>query len=177
VISAALIERRSPSGLKHLCNNSSLFRYIFDNLRVSANWAKGWRRNTDERPGPDGTAKGTRCSAEEFKVSATQFLLKSCHELELTRHARVILLLASSHRREQGVIAGEVRDVDSLADRAAYDEFSVVHGAQRSRRRFGPVPAWISYRSTAIAPSQPMRLPRRWPPTQYHTTYRDGSRR
>ncbi len=36
VISLALIERRSPSGLKRLLNDSSLFRYIFDNLRVSA---------------------------------------------------------------------------------------------------------------------------------------------
>lgn len=127
VISLALIERRSPSGLKHLLNDSSLFRYIFDNLRVSANWPKGWRRNPDEGPSPDVAAGGTGCSDEEFERAATQFLLKSFHELEMTRHARVIFLLAPGYRREQGVAAGGIRDVDSFADRAAYDGFAVVH--------------------------------------------------
>lgn len=77
VISLALVERQSPSGLKGLLNDSSLFRYIFDNLRVSASWAKGWRRNPDEAPSPDASAGGgTGCSDEEFERATTSFLLK-----------------------------------------------------------------------------------------------------
>jgi hypothetical protein len=45
----------------------------------------------------------------------------------LTRHARVIFLLAPAYRREQGVVAGGIRDVDSFADRAASEGFAVVH--------------------------------------------------
>ncbi len=127
VISLALIERQSPSGFKRSLNDSRLFRYIFDNLRVSANWAKGWRRNPDEARSPDVAAGGTGCSDAEFQGAATVFLLKSFRELELTRHARVIFLLAPAYRRERGAVAGEIRDVDRFADRAAYDGFSVVH--------------------------------------------------
>jgi hypothetical protein len=127
VMSLALVERQSPSGFKHLLNDSSLFRYIFDNLRVSANWAKGWRRNPDEGPGPDASAGGTGCGDAEFVGAATSFLLKSFHELELTRRARVIFMLAPAYRREQSFVAGGIRDVDSFADRAASDGFTVVH--------------------------------------------------
>jgi hypothetical protein len=126
VISLALVERQSPSGFKRLLNDSSLFRYIFDNLRASANWGKGWRRNPDEAPSPDVAAGGTGCSDEEFERAATSFLLNSFRELELTRHARVIFLVAPVYRRERGVVAGEIRDVDSFADRAASDGFAVV---------------------------------------------------
>jgi hypothetical protein len=126
-ISLALVERRSPSRLKQLLNDSRLFRYVFDNLRVSANWAKGWRRNPDAGPSPDIAAGGTGRSDEEFEHAATQFLLKSFHELELTRQARVIFMLAPGYRSEQGVVAGGIRDVDSFADRAAHDGFTVVH--------------------------------------------------
>jgi hypothetical protein len=127
VISLALIERRSPSRLKQLLNDSRIFRYVFDNLRVSANWSKGWRRQTDEEPNPELAAADRGCGGKEFENAASRFLLDSFHELESTRHARVIFLLAPGYRREQGVVAGGIRDVDSFADRAAHDGFAVVH--------------------------------------------------
>jgi hypothetical protein len=43
-LSLALYERPTPTAVKSAVNESSLFRYLFDNLHVPANWAKGWRR-------------------------------------------------------------------------------------------------------------------------------------
>lgn len=126
-ISLALVERGAPSRLKQLLNESRLFRYVFDNLRVSANWSKGWRRQTDGEPNPEAAAADRGCGEDEFEDAASRFLLGSFHELETNRHARVIFVLAPGYRREQGVVAGGIRDVDLFADRAAHEGFAVVH--------------------------------------------------
>jgi hypothetical protein len=158
-ISLVLVERRSSSRLKQLLNDSRLFRYVFDNLRVSANWTKGWRRQTDGEPAPEAAAADRGCGDKEFENAASRFLLDSFHELESTRHARVLFLLAPGYRREQGVVAGGIRDVDSFADRAAHDGFAVVHldaafsAALRSGTRldFLPIDGHWSVAANALA--------------------------
>jgi hypothetical protein len=120
----ALVERRPPSRGKQLLNGSSLFRYVFDNLRLTANWEKGWRRQNDVEPAPEAATPG--CSDAAFERAATRFLLDAFHQVADARHARVVFLLAPGYRREQGVVAGATRDVDEFADRAAADGFEVV---------------------------------------------------
>lgn len=125
-MSLALVERRPPSRLRQLISGSHLYRYVFDNLRVSGNWAKGWRRQTDAEPNPEiATAMDQGCDDQRFEEAASQFLLASFHELAATRNARVIFLIAPANRRDR-VAAGRRRDVDSFADRAAQDGFAVV---------------------------------------------------
>jgi hypothetical protein len=125
-ISLTLVERQEPSPIKRLLNDSRLFRYIFDNLRVSANWRKGWRRNDQQDSNSDVAASGVGCGDQADAEPATQFLLRSFHDIELSRRARVAFVLAPGYRREQGVAAGDIRDVDMFADRAAGEGFPVV---------------------------------------------------
>jgi hypothetical protein len=127
-ISQELIRRETPSRFKQWLNNSRLFRYIFDNLKVTANWSKGWERGGPE--GPPGGASNARvslgCAAAPFEAAATEFLLRSFRELETERRVHVIFLLAPGYRREQSLEPGAVRDVDRFAASAAHDGFGVV---------------------------------------------------
>jgi hypothetical protein len=125
-ISVSLIDRETPSRLKRWLNRSRLFRYLFDNLRVSANWAKGWKRDRDDSDAPRGRSAIAGCADARFEAAATQFLLSSFRELETQRQARVIFLLAPGYRREQSLEPGEIRDVDRFADSAAQEHFEIV---------------------------------------------------
>ena len=134
-ISVSLIDRETPSRLKRWLNRSRLFRYLFDNLRATANWAKGWKRDRDGDdipagpapggPAPGGTAPGG-CSDARFESAATQFLLSGFHDIETRRQARVVFLLAPGYRREQSFEPGQIRDVDRFAESAASEGFEVV---------------------------------------------------
>lgn len=125
--SLSLTDRSAPSRAKRLLNDSSLFRYVFANLRATATWAKGWRRNDDGPPDPDAAGPTQGCSEAAFATAATQFLLASFREFETTHAARVIFVLAPGYRREQHRAAGYSRDVDAFALRAEQEGFAVVH--------------------------------------------------
>jgi hypothetical protein len=126
-ISMALVERASPSRLKRWLNQSMLFRYLYDNLHAAANWSKGWRRADDAPWNPQALHAVLGCTDEAFETAATRYLLRGFHDIESSRHAQVIFLLAPGYRREQLVDAGGVRDVDVFAQRAAEAGFTVVH--------------------------------------------------
>jgi hypothetical protein len=124
-ISLALVERDSPSRLKRRLNQSQLFRYLFDNLRVTANWSKGWRRDRGgDSSGPGAAEAG--CADARFEAAATKFLLSSFLELEAGRHLRIAFLLAPGYRREQSLEPGAIRDVDRFADDAERAGFPIV---------------------------------------------------
>jgi hypothetical protein len=122
-----LTDRSAPSRAKRLLNDSRLFRYVFANLQVTATWAKGWRRIDAGPPDPDGAGATQGCTDATFETVATQFLLASFHELEVTHAARVMFVLAPGYRREQQQAAGYTRDVDRFALRAEQEGFAVVH--------------------------------------------------
>jgi hypothetical protein len=131
LIAVALVDRAAPSRLKQWLNRSSLFRYLFDNLRVSANWAKGWKRDRDGDDAPEAGsappgAAAAGCADARFEAAATQFLLSGFRELETRRQARVVFLLAPGYRREQSFEPGAIRDVDRFAESAAREGFEVV---------------------------------------------------
>jgi hypothetical protein len=127
-ISVELVRRETPSRAKRWLNRSRLFRYMFDNLKVSANWSKGWERDGPEGP-PGGAPRAGvigSCADAPFESAATRFLLSSFRELESRRQARVIFLVAPGYRREQSLAPGEVRDVDRFAASAAQAGFEIV---------------------------------------------------
>ena len=125
-ISMSLVDRATPSGLKRWLNRSRLFRYLFDNLRLTGNWAKGWKRDRDASDAPSERPAIAGCADARFEAAATQFLLSSFRELETRRQACVVFLLAPGYRREQSLEPGEVRDVDRFADSAAHEDFEIV---------------------------------------------------
>ena len=143
-ISLELVERATPSLGKRLLNSSSLFRYVFDNLRAATNWAKGWRRNDDSAraatatataratptaattAAPEIAAEGIGCADLAFRDAAARYVLDSLGELRASGGVRAIFLLAPGYRREQGFSAGATRDVDWFAGRAASEGYEVV---------------------------------------------------
>ena len=125
-MSLALVERPATSRFKRLVNDSRLFRYVYDNLRASANWAKGWRRDDDAPPDPDAFAALLGCTDKTYQDAATEFLLNSFQEIEKSGSARVVFALAPGYRREQLVVAGGTRDVDTFALHAIDAGFEVV---------------------------------------------------
>ena len=130
-VSLALVDRPEPSRTRRALSESRLYRYVFDNLRVSANWAKGWRRENDVEPDPNAGAGATAtggggCANATDSEAVTRFLLDGFHALVASRHATVIFVLAPGYRKEQGVAAGGERDVDVFADRAEQAGFHVV---------------------------------------------------
>lgn len=131
VISMRLIHRAPPSRLKRLLNASKLFRYAFDNLRVSANWPRGWRRDDNGPQDPNDIASNTRvssdgCTGAAFEDAATRFLIASFRDFQTTHEARVIFVLAPGYRREQHIAAGGIRDIDGFAARAEQAGFLIV---------------------------------------------------
>jgi len=125
----SLVDRPPQTPLKAKLNDSMLFRYVYDNLRAAANWSKGWRRlddRGDAAPDPAGLAALLGCTDRHYADTATQFLLKSFHDVENAHDARVIFVLAPGYRREQLLAAGETRDVDVFGRRAALDGFGIV---------------------------------------------------
>jgi len=128
-VALALVDRPVQSPFKALINRSMLFRYVYDNLRAAANWSNGWQRanDRDDTPvDPDKLAGLLGCTDRKFALAATTFLLRSFHEVENRRGARVIFVLAPGYRREQLIDAGGVRDVDLLARDAEADGFRVI---------------------------------------------------
>ena len=126
----SLVERPPPSALKRWLNELKLFRYLYDNLHAAQNWAKGWQHRD---AGPDaspaesnGVAAAPRCATAQFQAAATEFLLASFRDIEITRRAKVVFLLAPGYRRESFGAAWENRDIDRFAQRAASDGFQVV---------------------------------------------------
>ncbi len=126
-MSLQLVGRAAPSLPKRLLNGSKLFRYVFDNLRVTANWPKGWRRSDDGPPQPDAVAASDGCTDAAFEHAATEFLMASFHEFETAKQARVMFVLAPGYRLEQHIAAGANRDIDAFALRAEQEGFAVVH--------------------------------------------------
>lgn len=126
-----LVSRPPASRWKQLLNSSSLFRYTFDNLHVTANWIKGWRRDApdfDSEPEPAAPTvrSGQRgCASAEFEAAATRFLLSSFGELQARDSARIIFILAPDYR-QQHTVFGAFRDVDRFAEDAAKAGFEVV---------------------------------------------------
>jgi hypothetical protein len=126
LVTVTLVDRATPAPLKRWLNRSSLFRYLFDNLRVTANWAKGWRRDRDGDDVPQADSATAGCADARFEAAATQFLLGAFREIETQHQARVIFLLAPGYRREQSFEPGQIRDVDRFAESAAREGFEVV---------------------------------------------------
>lgn len=149
-VAMKLAPRASPSPLKQALNESMLFRYLYDNLHVDANWARGWRRG-DQGPAiasgaagagaaraeasganalrPDRTPPSAvvpSCMDASFESAAAQFLLAGFRDLEVRGAARVIFVLAPGYRREQGYAPGQIRDVDRFAQLAAHRGFAIV---------------------------------------------------
>jgi hypothetical protein len=144
-----LAPRPSSSRLKQALNDSMLFRYLYDNLHVDANWSRGWRRG-DQGPamasgaagaGAAAGAAGTNapqagrtppsswvpgCMDASFESSAAEFLLAGFRDLQIRRAASVIFVLAPGYRREQGYEPGQSRDVDRFAQLAADQGFGIV---------------------------------------------------
>jgi hypothetical protein len=125
-ISMSLVDRATPSRSKRWLNRSRLFRYLFDNLRLTGNWAKGWKRERDAADAPSESSATAGCADARFEAAATQFLLSSFRELETRRQACVIFLLAPGYGREQSLEPGKIRDVDRFADSAAHEDFEIV---------------------------------------------------
>jgi hypothetical protein len=126
VITLSVVERGAPSLAKRLLNGSRLFRYVFDNLKVAANWQRGWRRDDDAPPDQDAIASMLGCTNAPFEEAATQFMLAAFHGLADAHHARVIFVLAPGYRREQHIAAGGWRDIDEFELRAEREGFPVV---------------------------------------------------
>jgi hypothetical protein len=145
-----LAPRPSPSRLKQALNDSMLFRYLYDNLHVDANWSRGWRRG-DQGPAIASGAAGagaagtraaganvpeagrtparslvSRCMDASFESAAAEFLLAGFRDLQIRRAARVVFVLAPGYRREQGYAPGQSRDVDRFAQLAAHQGFGIV---------------------------------------------------
>jgi hypothetical protein len=128
-LTLSLIERPQQTTLRAWINRSRLFRYFYDNLRVAANWSKGWQRlddRGDATPDAPGLAALLGCTDAAYAQTATAFLLKSFHQVEQSYGSRVVFVLAPGYRREQLVAAGQTRDVDVFAQRAAQDGFKLV---------------------------------------------------
>jgi hypothetical protein len=148
VVTMALAPRPAPSRLKELLNDSKLFRYLYDNLHVDANWTKGWRR-ADQGPAIASGAAGagaarhaaaaapapvsaptvprlSGCMDSAFESAGGEFLLDGFRDLQSRGGARVIFVLAPGYRREQGYAAGALRDVDRFARRAAQQGFEII---------------------------------------------------
>jgi hypothetical protein len=125
-IALALVPRSAPSRLKRFLNQSSTFRYLFDNLHVPDNWTRGWRRKD---PSPQVTAQDVvparGCATPEFQSAAIEYLLGSFRELQQRDAARVILVLAPDYHQRHAVF-GVYRDVDAFADRAQQEGFEVI---------------------------------------------------
>jgi hypothetical protein len=119
--------RPAPSRLKQLLNRSSLFRYLFDNLHVPANWTRGWKRE-QHAPAPATPAEAnvpTGCATPAFRAAATEYLLTSFRELQQRRGARVVFVLAPDYFQRH-TVQGAYRDVDEFADRAQSAGFTIL---------------------------------------------------
>jgi hypothetical protein len=123
-IALELAPRPAPGRAKELANDSALFRYLFDNLKIQGNWLKGWRRAGDAEPAAQPMASG--CASMDFLRDATAYLLEGFGQLQRERGARVWFLLPPGYRREEGFRAGDLRDVDYFSDLAAAAGFPVV---------------------------------------------------
>jgi hypothetical protein len=124
-MSIALVPRATPSALKRWVNESMLFRYMFDNLRASANWGRPARPGSGPREAGARTPAGG-CASAELASAATAFLLGAFREFENESGARVVFVLAPGYRPEQGYAAGALRDVDAFAGHAEQEGFQVV---------------------------------------------------
>lgn len=128
-LTLSLVDRPPQTPLRAALNKSKLFRYAYDNLRAAANWSKGWQRiddRGDAAPDPAGLAALLGCTDQAYANAATTFLLQSFHDVQTALGAQIVFVLAPGYRREQLLAAGETRDVDVFAQRAASDGFAVV---------------------------------------------------
>lgn len=126
-VSLELVERTLPSRSKHLLNESHLFRYVFDNLRATANWTKGWRRSIDSGASAESNPQGASgCAGAGFRRAAAQFLLDSFDQLRDGGAVRVVFMLAPNYRREEGALPGSFRDVHWFAEQAAAAGYPVL---------------------------------------------------
>jgi hypothetical protein len=146
-LAMTLYERPPPDSLKRALNESSLFRYLFDNLHVPANWAKGWRREdhgpstpvsaskaapaTEPRPATNGDTqeppgpKQADCNSKEFQAIATRYLLDGFRQLQQTNNMQIVFILSADYFQRR-TVRGAFRDVDAFANEAAKEGFAVV---------------------------------------------------
>jgi hypothetical protein len=125
-ITLSLAERAAPSAAKALLNDSRLFRYLFDNLQVAANWHRSWTRNDDEPPDSGSMTSKRGCANAPFEEAATQFLLSAFRSFADTHRAQVVFVVAPGYRREQQIAAGGWRDIDTFALQAERAGFPVM---------------------------------------------------